>query len=89
MTNPTITHNPDTQRFETTIDGHTAYLSYAIIDGNTLNYHYTLVPPQLGGRGVGTALVKHAVEYAEAEGKQIIPSCSFVANYMNKHQKSN
>ena len=81
---PNITHSPDTQRFETTNDGHTAYLSYAIIDNNTLNYHHTFVPPQLGGRGVGTALVKYAVQYANQNNKTIIPSCSFVAHYINK-----
>ena len=79
MTNPTITHSPDIQRFETTIDGHTA-----IIDDHTLNYHHTFVPSQLGGRGVGTALVKYAVQYANQNNKTIIPSCSFVAHYINK-----
>lgn len=83
---PVITHNPTTQRFETTIDGITAFLSYEVIDGDTLDYNHTIVPSQLGGRGVGTALVKHALDYAAAQHKKIVPSCSFVAHYIQKNQ---
>ncbi|MDO4427803.1 MAG: GNAT family N-acetyltransferase [Moraxella sp.] len=79
-----ITHNPTTQRFETTIDGHTAFLSYEVIDDNALNYNHTIVPPELGGRGVGTALVKFALDYAKDNGKTVVPTCSFVARYLEK-----
>lgn len=87
MTNATITHNPATQRFETTIDGITAYLSYEIIDDNTLNYNHTIVPKELGGRGLGTALVKFALDEARANNKKIVPSCSFVASYIDRRDE--
>lgn len=80
-----ITHNTNTQRFETTIDGITAYLSYKILDNDTLKYDHTIVPEALGGRGIGSALVKHALDYALANNKKIVPACSFVLNYINKH----
>lgn len=80
-----ITHNPATQRFETVIDGHTAFLSYQVIDDTTLNYNHTIVPSALGGRGIGSALVKFALDTAQAHHKKIVPSCSFVANYIDKH----
>lgn len=80
-----ITHNPTAQRFETVIDGHTAFLSYEIVDDNTLNYNHTIVPSELGGRGVGTALVKFALDYARDNGKTVVPSCSFVARYLTKN----
>lgn len=80
-----ITHNPTAQRFETVIDGHTAFLSYEIVNDNTLNYNHTIVPPELGGRGIGTALVKFALDYARENGKSVVPSCSFVARYLAKN----
>lgn len=80
-----ITHNPTTQRFETVIDGHTAFLSYEIVDDNTLNYNHTIVPPELGGRGIGTALVKFALDYAKENGKTVVPSCSFVMSFIGRH----
>ena len=85
-TNPTITHNTAKNRFETTIDGHTGYISY-VVNGDTLIYDHTIVPSQLGGQGVGSALVKHALEYAQAEHKKVVPQCSFVAHYIDKHDE--
>ncbi|WP_296404055.1 GNAT family N-acetyltransferase [Psychrobacter sp.] len=79
-----ITHNQDKNRFETTIDGHTGYLSYQD-QGDSLVYDHTIVPSELGGQGIGSALAKYALNYARSEGKKVVPACSFVASYINKH----
>lgn len=79
-----ITHNEQGQRFETTIDGQTGYISYQD-KGDALVYDHTIVPKELGGRGVGTALVKHALHYARENDKKVVPQCSFVSSYINKH----
>lgn len=80
-----ITHNPTTQRFETTVDNITAYLSYDVINSDVLNYRHTIVPSELGRRGIGSALVKFALDYARTHNKKVVPSCSFVASYTNKY----
>lgn len=80
-----ITHNPTAQRFITTIDGTTAYLAYDIVDDHTLNYNHTIVPAELGGRGVGSALATFALDYAKDHHKTIVPSCSFVARFIEKN----
>ena len=82
----TITHNDAQNRFETTIDGHTGYISYQEQD-DTLIYDHTIVPSELGGQGIGSALVKNALDYAYATNKKVIPQCSFVAAYIKKHPK--
>jgi len=79
-----ITHNQEANRFETSIDGKTGYISYQE-RGDTLVYDHTIVPQALGGRGVGSALVKHALDYAREHNKKIVPQCSFVSSYINKH----
>lgn len=81
-----IVHNLATQRFEMTLDGQTAYLSYQILDNNTWNINHTIVPKALGGQGVGSKLAKTALDYAQTHNIKIIPSCSFVARYINKYQ---
>lgn len=63
-----ITHNESANRFETTIDSHTGYISYQD-RGNELVYDHTVVPQQLGGRGLGSALVKHALDFARQQEK--------------------
>lgn len=80
----TITHRQDLCRFETTIDGITAYLSY-VKHGDVLIYDHTVVPDELGGQGLGKALVKHALNHAHTHGKKVIPACSFVAHFVHKN----
>lgn len=80
-----IVHNATSQRFEMALEGRTAFLSYQILDDDTWDYCHTIVPKELGGRGLGSQLVKFALDYAQNEQKKIIASCSFVANYMDKH----
>ena len=66
-----ISHNEQAQRFETTIDGYTGYISYQQ-RGDSLVYDHTIVPPELGGKGVGSALVKHALNYARKHDKKVM-----------------
>lgn len=79
-----INHNEQAQRFETTVDGTTAYLSYQEM-GDKLVYDHTIVPSEIGGRGIAGALTKYALDYAREQGKKVVPACSYVAAYMQKH----
>ncbi|GAA0323117.1 GNAT family N-acetyltransferase [Psychrobacter aestuarii] len=79
-----ITHNLNKHRFETEVDGTLAYISYQI-QGERLVYDHTIVPDAIGGRGIGSALVAHALDYARSENKKVVPQCPFVASYIEKH----
>ncbi|AGP47766.1 MULTISPECIES: GNAT family N-acetyltransferase [Psychrobacter] len=79
-----IVHNEAARRFETSIDGQTGYISYKERE-DKLVYDHTIVPQELGGRGVGSALVKHALDYARENNKKVVPQCSFVASYIDKN----
>ena len=81
-----IVHDEQAKRFETSVDGHTGYISYQERD-DKLVYDHTIVPQELGGRGVGSALVKHALNYARDNNKKVVPQCSFVASYIDKHSE--
>ena len=84
MDNLDIKHNEPRKRFETTVNGQTGYISYQQ-RGDSLIYDHTIVPQALGGQGVGSALVKHALDYARHHDKKVVPQCSFVAAYIDKH----
>lgn len=79
-----ITHNQAAKRFETSIDNQVGYISYQERDGK-LVYDHTIVPQELEGRGIGSALVKHALNYAREQDKKVVPQCSFVSSYISKH----
>lgn len=73
-------------RYVTTIDGHEAELTYSKLgdSGNVIADH-TGVPEELGGRGVGSALVRHLVDDARANGFKIEPLCPFVRALYQKN----
>ena len=73
-------------RYVTTIDGHEAELTYSKMgdSGNVIADH-TGVPDELGGRGVGSALVRRLVEDAQANNFKIVPLCPFVKAQYRKH----
>ena len=79
-----VIHDEKNRRFEIRVEGAIAYLSYVPVSGG-LDYEHTIVPPSLGGRGIGSFLVSHALEYARQRGLKVRPTCSFVAAYIDRH----
>jgi predicted GNAT family acetyltransferase len=79
-----VRDNPSLHRFELDADGHTAVTYYKLSPG-LITFTHTEVPSELGGRGVGSALVRGALEQVRARGLKVEPKCPFVAGYIGKH----
>jgi uncharacterized protein len=79
-----IVHDTDHQRFTHERDGHTSYLAYRRLDERTVDFVSTYTPPALRGRGIAARVVKQALEWAEAEGLAVVPSCWFVREYVER-----
>ena len=79
-----IKNNPAAHRFETTINGDTAFVDYKLRPG-VLTVLHTEVPKALEGRGIAAALSKFALEYIAAEKLQLIPLCPYMQTYLKKH----
>ncbi len=75
---PNITNNTDNSRLETEVDGHRGWLDYRVEAGKLILLH-TEVEPALSGKGVGSALVEAAVEFADREGLDLVPHCGYAA----------
>lgn len=73
-------------RYVVTINGYEAELTYSKLDnnGNVIADHVG-VPDELGGRGVGSALVRYLVDDARASGFKVIPQCPFVKALYTRH----
>ena len=82
-----IHHDQTGHQFETTVDGHRAYLTYMDLGKQTLDIYRTFVPNALRGRGIAAELTEEALKLAEAAGYTVIPSCSYVERYMERHQR--
>ena len=55
------------------------------VGGNTLIADHTLVPPEIGGKGVAAKLVEALVADARAAGDKIVPQCSYVEAAFRRH----
>ncbi len=50
-----------------------------------LEVYSTFVPPGDRGKGVAARLVEAALGHARSEGLRIIPSCWYVARWIEQH----
>jgi predicted GNAT family acetyltransferase len=71
-------------RFEASVGGQVAYLSYER-RGARIVYDHTKVPPALEGHGLAGKLTRTALDDARAQGLKVVPVCSYVASYIGKH----
>lgn len=79
-----VIDNKSEQRFELSVEGHLA-AAYYQRRGTVITFEHTEVPPELGGKGVGSRLVKGALDLVRAEGLKVVAECPFVKGWIDKH----
>jgi uncharacterized protein len=79
-----IVNNTAKHRDELSVDGHVAATYYTLADG-IITFVHTEVPPELGGRGIGSKLIKGALDQVRASGLKVIPQCPFVKAFIEKN----
>lgn len=84
MGSPEVIDDQPNHRFLIRIDGSEAELVYRRGEGRLVLVH-TGVPKELGGRGLGGALVRAAVDVAEREELVVAPWCPFARKWLADH----
>ena len=88
MSDVTITRHGDANagEYHAHVEGSTLIgrLTWVTRDGARVAEH-TLVPPELGGRGIAGQLVDALIADARTEGFKVVPQCSYVAAAFRKH----
>ena len=84
-----LINNESGKRFEFTVDGSTAFILYKKIGEKELELFHTEVPESLEGKGVGKALAQKALQYCKTNGIKILPTCPFLAAYIQRHPEWN
>ncbi len=82
--NNVVSDNPARHRYELAVDGHIAATYYAVADG-VITFIHTEVPPELGGKGIASKLIRGALDQVRAEGLKVIAQCPFVKAFIDKH----
>lgn len=80
-----VRDNPEKHRFEIDLgDGIFAIAEYTLPEGKIMFAH-TEVPKAFEGRGLGTRLIRFALDSARERGLEVIPICPFFAAYIKNH----
>ena len=79
-----IANNEADHNFEFVVEGHRSFIDYKIKDGKIYLVH-TEVPEELEGRGIASVMVSKAFKYIEESGLKLVPLCSYVQSYLQRH----
>jgi uncharacterized protein len=90
VTGPTVADAPERSRFEIHVDGRLAgFAAYRTKqDGGgpgLLVFTHTEIDDAYGGRGLGSVLVRAALDSARSRGLPVRPDCPFVRAYIARH----
>ena len=81
-----VVDRPEAHRFEVLADGELAgYVDYQLSPGEILLSH-TEIDEAYEGKGLGSVLVRHALDDARERGLAVLPLCPFVRGWIGKHE---
>jgi len=76
--------NEDRNRFEFDIEGNIAFVTYRKSPGAITLVH-TEVPPELGGRGVGSRLGRATLDAVRSQRRKLSVECDFIRLFVTKY----
>jgi len=80
-----VRHDAAQQRYELLVDGQSLGAAEYSEQGERMVFTHTEVDPSLSGQGLGSVLVKAALEDARRRDKRVVPQCEFIASYIERH----
>ena len=81
----TVRDDAERHRFEVLVDGEVAGFTAYRREGEAVAFTHTEVEDDHEGEGLGSQLVRGALEQVRARGATVLPYCPFVASYLKKH----
>jgi predicted GNAT family acetyltransferase len=84
MEKSTFKVNEEENQFELHTKDGIAFVEF-IREGEKVYLTHTETPENLRGKGVAAELIKQTLQCAKDNGLTVVPSCSYVAKYVNEH----
>ena len=81
----TVRDDPDQQRYEARVDGRLAAFADYIPTDELLAFTHTEVLPGFEGKGVGSTLVREALDDVRARRRSVLAVCPFVSGWISRH----
>lgn len=79
-----VRHNEAAARYELDT-AHGQAIAVYRQQGDSRVFTHTEVPPADEGKGIAAALVRAALDDTRARGFKIVPACSFVVAFVQRH----
>jgi hypothetical protein len=89
MSEPVVTDHPEHGRFEIAVDGEVAGFAAYHSVGENLDFTHTQIDDRFEGRGLGSLLIRAALEATRERGMGVLPHCPFVRSYIERHPEFN
>ncbi|HYL86200.1 MAG TPA: GNAT family N-acetyltransferase [Candidatus Angelobacter sp.] len=86
LDNVAVTNNEDAHRFEATVGGLRALITYRR-SPERITFLHAEVPPPLEGQGLAAKLARTALEFARANHLEVVPLCPYVSSFIRKHRE--
>lgn len=80
-----IEHDEAASRYVVHVDGEEAGFTEYHRDGERWVFDHTVIESDYSGRGLAGELVGHALDEVVGSGGRIVPVCSYVASFIDKH----
>ncbi len=83
---PKFRKNTASQRYEILEGGQViGHIDYEEASDGVLDLVHSEIDPSQQGKGLGGLLVSYALSDMRANGARAIPTCTFIAKYMDEH----
>ena len=79
-----VRNNVGATRYEAVVQGLQCVADY-VIEDNRIIFTHTFVPPELRGKGIAEKLVRAALDDARAQKLKVVPACSYVTEFVQRH----
>jgi predicted GNAT family acetyltransferase len=75
-------NNVEESRYELVLDGDVVGVADYRVTGDTVVFPHTEIRAALRGRGYGEQLVRAALDDVRGDGRTVVPTCWFVAQFI-------
>lgn len=80
-----VVHDPDRSRYLLRAGGEIIGVADYRDRGDALVFHHTEIDRSRRGHGLGGTLVRGALDDVRARGRTVVPTCWFVAEFVDLH----
>jgi predicted GNAT family acetyltransferase len=80
-----VVHNAGSHRYEIQADGATAGFTAYEPTSTARSFTHTEIDTVFEGKGLGSVLVRQALDATRADGLSVLPFCPFVRAYIERH----